>query len=149
MIRVVIDLNIIISALITRGETIRKLMKHWQKEDFEIISSPGLITELEDKLHTVKIAGTYDLSDKDIDAAIILIKTNSDHIVVPPQEHIKVTGDPEDDYILATAKVGGAHFIITGDNKLKKLGLHAGIKIVSPREFLDILSFSSENQDKK
>ena len=48
---------------------------------------------------------------------------------------IQVTGDPEDDYVLATAVVGEVDYLVTGDTKLQDLGLYHGVEILSPKKF--------------
>jgi predicted nucleic acid-binding protein len=47
--------------------------------------------------------------------------------------------DPKDDVIVATAVKAKAGFLVTGDRHLLSLGSHGGIRIVSPRQFLDLL----------
>jgi uncharacterized protein len=47
--------------------------------------------------------------------------------------------DPNDDMIVATAVKAKADFIVTGDRHLLALGSHDSIRIVTPREFLDLL----------
>lgn len=51
-----------------------------------------------------------------------------------------VTGDPEDDYVLATAHLAGADYLVTGDVKLQNLRSHQQVAIVSPRAFFDLIT---------
>jgi uncharacterized protein len=51
-----------------------------------------------------------------------------------------VSDDPDDDKYLAAAVEGRAAFVVTGDPDLLAGKEHAGVRIVSPREFLDVLS---------
>lgn len=49
-------------------------------------------------------------------------------------------GDPKDDMVVATAVAARAEFLVTGDRRdLRSLGSYQGIRIVTPREFLDLL----------
>lgn len=64
-------------------------------------------------------------------------------ILVPPHECRVVTGDPEDDYVLATTRLGNARYLITGDQKLLGLKEYASAQIVGPREFVTILESHS------
>lgn len=51
-----------------------------------------------------------------------------------------VTRDPKDDYLLSYAPVGGADYIVTGDEDL--LALHGQIQeleILTPRQFSEML----------
>jgi putative PIN family toxin of toxin-antitoxin system len=47
--------------------------------------------------------------------------------------------DPKDDMILECAHVAGANCIISGDRDLLILGDYAGICILTPRAFLDLM----------
>lgn len=44
--------------------------------------------------------------------------------------------DPKDDMFLDCAVAGGAKYLISGDKDLLTLGSVAGVKIVTPAEFL-------------
>jgi predicted nucleic acid-binding protein len=48
-------------------------------------------------------------------------------------------GDPDDDWVLATAVAGEADVIVTGDKDLLVLKRYQGIPIVTPRGFLELL----------
>ena len=62
--------------------------------------------------------------------------------VVPAlEEEIPAIGrDRKDDYLLAYAAVGQADFLVSGDNDLLSLVEIAGIRIVSPAEFVGTLA---------
>ena len=51
----------------------------------------------------------------------------------------RVCRDKDDDVVLATALVGKADIIVTGDDDLLVLKKFRGIRILSPRKFLDFL----------
>ena len=51
----------------------------------------------------------------------------------------RVCRDPDDDLVLATAIAGRADLIVTGDNDLLVLKRFGGIRILSPRQVLEIL----------
>jgi predicted nucleic acid-binding protein len=48
-----------------------------------------------------------------------------------------ISDDPKDDAILACAVEGRANYIVSGDEHLLKLREHRGIKILTPREFVE------------
>jgi predicted nucleic acid-binding protein len=50
-----------------------------------------------------------------------------------------VATHPEDDLILAAAVSAQADYLVTGDARLQALGSYQGVKIVTPREFVQIL----------
>jgi predicted nucleic acid-binding protein len=47
---------------------------------------------------------------------------------------------PEDDVIVATAVLGNAELLVTGDRQLLKLGRVEGVRIVDSRMFLEMLN---------
>ena len=51
-----------------------------------------------------------------------------------------VPDDPKDDMVVATAVAAKADYLVTGDEKLLRLGSFHGVRIVTPRAFLDVLA---------
>ena len=51
--------------------------------------------------------------------------------------------DPDDDVVPATALSGRAEYLVTGDDDLLALKNYHGVKILSPREFWEVLVSSS------
>lgn len=51
----------------------------------------------------------------------------------------KVSKDPDDNVVLATAESGTASYIVTGDHQLQDIKQYKKIKIVSPRTFSEII----------
>ena len=60
-------------------------------------------------------------------------------IVAPAQFSGRVCRDKSDDVVLATAVTGKADLIVTGDDDLLVLKEFRGIRILSPRGFLELL----------
>ena len=58
-------------------------------------------------------------------------------LVVPVNLSSPICRDADDDNVLATAKSGNCECIITGDKDLLVLVEFEGIKIYTPREFLN------------
>ena len=53
-----------------------------------------------------------------------------------------VVRDPNDDMVIACALAGGADYVVTRDKDLLSLGAYGGIRMVTPRQFLDLLAGS-------
>jgi predicted nucleic acid-binding protein len=52
-----------------------------------------------------------------------------------------VPHDPKDDMVVATAVAAGADYLVTGDRRhLLSLREYEGIRIVTPRQFLDFIA---------
>jgi predicted nucleic acid-binding protein len=58
-------------------------------------------------------------------------------MVKPARLPKRVCRDPDDDEVLATALAARADIILTGDNDLLVLKTHEGIRILSPRQFVE------------
>jgi len=60
-------------------------------------------------------------------------------VVKPASLDKRICRDPDDDLVLATALASRADFIVTGDDDLFVLKIFRGIRILSPRQVLEIL----------
>lgn len=57
---------------------------------------------------------------------------------------VSVTGDPEDDVVLATARFGHVDYLVTGDRALLGLRSYEGVRMVTPRDFLIAIDSTEE-----
>jgi uncharacterized protein len=140
MTSVTLDVNVLVSAAITPRGTPYEILQAWQTGRFEVVISQHILTELLLKLRSDRIGRRYGLTPARIRAFTAPLRNDSRLIVVPAHEVRPVTGDPEDDAVLATAKLGQADYLVTGDKGLLDLGTHEQTHIVSPREFLAALT---------
>lgn len=140
MIRAVIDVNVLLSAIIGPLGFSRQIVLAWQAGRFVAISSAGIISELAEKLALPRIQRRYSIeSPQDILWLQVLLANQAELIIVPPEERLPVTGDPEDDYVLATARLAQAEYLVTGDHRLLDLRQYQGVRMVTPREFVQLL----------
>jgi predicted nucleic acid-binding protein len=56
-------------------------------------------------------------------------------VVEPVALGAQVCRDPDDDVVLGTAIAGRCDVIVTGDKEIQMVGMVAGLKIMSPRQF--------------
>lgn len=136
--RVIIDANVVISFLLSKGDTVSFIFDSWEDEIFQVLTSSSILTELDD------VIGRATKSIKDridpLGAAAMIRRLHKDTIRVPTVSNVHVSKDHKDDRYLACAKDGHADFFVTGDKKhllpLKKFGT---TRIVSPKEFVEVL----------
>jgi len=58
---------------------------------------------------------------------------------VTPRRMVSVIGeDPDDDIVLSTALEGKASHLVTGDRHLLELARFRGVRIVTPKEMLEL-----------
>ena len=134
--RIVLDTNLVMSALLWRGTPYRLLDAIRQRSNTQLYSSATLLEELADVLTRPSATKRLALIEKT--AAMAL----ADYIevielVTPTTVPRVVPGDIDDDQVIAAAVAAQADLIVSGDRKhLLPLGSHAGIAIVEVTEAL-------------
>lgn len=127
-IKVVLDTNILISALGFRGKPRHILQLIFQKKIFGI-TSPVLLAEFQEVVNKK----FPQLAPK---LASIEKKLKKNLQVVQPKVSIKASRDEDDNRVLEAASEGNSDFIITGDKDLLDLRVYKNIKILTAEEFL-------------
>ena len=138
MLRVVLDANVYVSAIIRpEGPPGRVIERFLRDVAFEIVLSPAIVEETLRALTYAKVRkyvrGTVDpqLWFEDI---VLLAE-----LVAGDDEMSAASVDPDDDKYLAAALEGRATLVVTGDPDLLVLKEHQGVRIVNPRAFLGLL----------
>ena len=128
--RVVLDTNVLVSALLFKGRLAR-LVDLWRKGRIIPVISRETFAELSGVLHYRKFA----LTEEEIRAIIDDEILPYFDVVDIKEEVTGVSRDPDDDQFLTVAINAGAGCIVTGDKDLLDLGTYRGVKIVTPQEF--------------
>jgi uncharacterized protein len=137
-VRVVLDPNVIISALLSPAGAPARVLLAWQEGEFELIASQPLLAEVERALAYPKLAKRVEKEDA---VAFVSWLGRSATIVVDPAQAPSVRSvDPGDDYLIALA-VSERALLVSGDKHLLELGDR--IPIVSPAAFLEMLDDST------
>lgn len=132
MIRVVLDSNIIISAIAFRGNP-RKILQQALDGKFKLCLSLPILEEVGEVL----IRKKFSFPSEFIEVTLAELKKIS--LFVKPHNQINIiTRDPDDNRILECASEAKAQYIVTGDLDLLDLGEYEKISILSAREFLEI-----------
>jgi uncharacterized protein len=141
MIRAVLDTNVLASGALglTGGVTPPALLLHqWRADRLRLIISDYIEKELRKTL--VQPYSRRRIRSEDRELLLILLTKVAEHVVI----RRRVTGiatHPEDDPILTTALSARADYLVTGDQRLRdRVSSFQGIPLVSPAEFLDVLS---------
>ena len=123
--RIVLDANVLVSALISPKGSPARILRFWEEQRFEVVISKDIIEELGRVLRYPRLRKNYDLADEAIEA--FLRKAEEQAIVVEPSDEVAAIGaDPADDRYLECALAGGAEFIVSGDHHLLDLGEYQG-----------------------
>lgn len=135
--RAVFDTNILISGLLWHGVP-HALLEHVRQGDFDLISSPALLTELSNALGRAKFAAILARSNTSREQILVDIRPLVE-VINPPPLPQPVCRDPDDDAVLALAHAGQATVVVSGDADLLHIGRYAGIAIVSAADALSLV----------
>ena len=126
------DTNVFISSFF--GGNPRKIIDLWKSGDVILCLSKPIVDKYIEVLRRLDLQ-----NEKEIDELLGLF-AHGFHIIFTvktPELHI-VEEDPDDNMFIECAVALKARFIITGDKALKAIEEYMNIRIVSPKEFLNI-----------
>jgi uncharacterized protein len=137
LLRAVLDANVYISAIIQPGGTPGMLVERFLRDAvFEVVLSPAIVDEVLRALAYPKVRKILRGVDAQLWFEDIVVLAD---LVAGTQQLSGVCKDPDDDKYVAAALEGRAAYVVTGDRAFLGLREHAGVEIVSPRAFLDLL----------
>ncbi len=129
MLRVVLDTNVLISAIISNGKA-RELLKEAITNNYSLVTSNLILDELETVLRRPKFKTDKEETNRIIGA---LKRTAT---ITDVKTKIQAVKDPKDNMIIETAIDGKAQIIVTGDKHLLTLKNYGSIKIITIEEML-------------
>ena len=129
--RVVIDTNIFVSSFF--GGNPRKIIDLWRKGEITLCLSKDILDEYSEVLQRIGLR-----NENELEELLSLFARGFNLIFTTKTPEIRaVKDDPDDDKFIECAVALKAEVIITGDNALKSLGEYMGIKILTPKQFLE------------
>jgi len=134
--RAVLDANVYVSAIIQPAGTPGRLVERFLREaSFEIILSPAIVDEVLRALGYPRVRKLLRGADAQLWFEDIVVLSDA----VADTQLSGVCEDPDDDKYVAAALEGRASHVVTGDRRFLAVGEHAGVEIVTPRAFFDLL----------
>jgi uncharacterized protein len=131
MIRVVLDTNILISALLSpQGPPTQVLLMVILQPDTQLCISGDVYAEYEEVIRRPRLNRT----ESEIAATLRAVRENG--LWVIPTEKVHACSDPDDDIFLECAQAAAAQFLVTG-NVRDFPATWSGTKIVTARQFLE------------
>jgi hypothetical protein len=132
-VRLVIDTNILISALLVGSALPAHLIALWREGRFDLLTSADQLDEL---MRVTRYPRIRERLAPPL-AGRLINDLREIAVVQKDLPVVTVSPDPDDNYLLATAAAGAADFLVTGDKRgLLALKLYEGTKIVTVRDFL-------------
>jgi putative PIN family toxin of toxin-antitoxin system len=135
-VRLVVDTNVLISALLAGTSLPAHLIALWRDGHFDMLTSAEQVDEL------IRVTRYPKIRER-LSPAIAgrLINEFRDlGITVEALPVVTACADPHDNYLLAMAMAGAADYIVTGDKRdLLSLKRHERSRMLTVREFLRMI----------
>ena len=140
--RLVLDTNVVVSALLWNGAP-ERLLRVSHSEGVLIFTSMPLLEELTETLSKSKFERKIAASLHSIDQLTELYSKLA--VVVRPVPVPRLAPDPDDDVVIGTAVAAKADFVVTGDRTLLSVTEYEGVCIVSVSEALEAVAQSASH----
>ena len=135
--RVVLDTNILISALISHSGMPYQCLKLWDRGHYRLVTSSWQIEELRDVTRRDVLKPYI----KRVEVGKFVNEMRKKAIVQQTLPTIDVSPDPDDNNIIATAIVGEANYIVSGDKEdVLALDKIESIRILTARKFVGLFN---------
>lgn len=134
--RIVLDTNVLVSALISPSGAPHELLERWEAGQFTLVTS----AEQSDELRRVLAYPKLQLRIDSERAARLV--SNLQHVAAMAENlpQVSASRDASDNVIIASAMAGQASYLVTGDKSdLLQLVAIGDVSMVSPRRMIEIL----------
>ena len=129
--RIVIDTNVVVSGVFFGGPPL-DVLQTWRDGVSHLVLSPEILDEYR------RVGDELSAKHEGISLAPFLgLILSQAEIIEASSFSEQVCRDMDDDKFIECAVAGRCRFIISGDRDLLDVGEHEGVKIVTPREFLE------------
>ncbi len=133
------DTNILVSAFISKaGQPALVIDVALTLEGIQLILSKEILDEFAEVLCRAIVRARFGYSNREIRQFLSALKKACEIVKVRSKFKV-VKEDPDDDKILNTAVDGRADYIVSGDSHLLALKRFRGIRIVSPKQMVEII----------
>lgn len=130
--RMVLDTNVFISSFF--GGNPRTVIDLWKDGRLTLCLSQEIFDEYIEVLRRLGLDNTPELEE------LLKLFAAGFHIVFTTRTpEIHVVSDPDDDKFIACALALKAGYVVSGDKALVSVQQYQGIRIVTPKEFLEIM----------
>jgi putative PIN family toxin of toxin-antitoxin system len=135
-VRVVLDTNILLAALISPTGPPARIYEAWQSRRFWLLTSDEQLEELSRVTRYPTIRALITVSEagrmvNQIRALATVVKTGRRHAV---------SADPADDFLFAIAEAGEADYIVTGDKGgVLGVGRYGRTRTITARRFVALI----------
>lgn len=131
--RVVVDTNVLISALLSSRSPPAQIVTLWREGRFELLTSAEQLDEL------VRVTRYPKIRERLVPALAgrLVNELRDVAVMVADLPHVTACADPYDNYLLAMIVAGKGDHLVTGDKRdLLSMVRHEGARIIAVQDFL-------------
>ncbi len=140
MLRVVVDANVIISALIRPDSVPGRVVRAGVEGGFyQMLTSPPLMEELRGSLNYPRLQRYVKMDPGEREEFLLLLEQLAEPVSLVGCPVPGICRDPRDEPYLQTALAGRADYIVSGDKDLLDLQAVESVRIVGPADFARLL----------
>lgn len=140
--RVVLDANIYVSALISSKGNPARIIRRWLDGEFDVLLSRPILEEIVRVTGYARIQRKYKQVRENRLEFVDLITEQS--LWVQPAEDVSaIVADESDNRYLECTLAGGARYVVTGDQHLLEIADYQGVQIITPATFITLLMTGS------
>lgn len=134
-----LDTNVLVSGLISQQGAPREIVDAWVSDEFTLVTSPYLLSELRRVLTYPRIASRLQLTEAEQHLLLreLFVKSS---VTSGELDLSGVTRDPKDDAIIACAVEGDADYVVSGDEDILVLERYRDVKMINPADFAALLT---------
>lgn len=130
--RVVLDTNVFIYSFLGSGNP-RKIIDLWKTGKITICLTKQIVDEYVEVLQRLGLGDELEITE-----TLQLFARGYSSIFTAKTPRLKIVeNDPDDDKFFECAVALQAKYIISGDKDVRKVEEYIGIKVLSPKQFID------------
>lgn len=139
--RVVLDTNLLISALISEQGAPARLIDAWDEQRFILVSSEEQLDEFKSVTRRERLAPLIERSD----AGRFINQIRAEALILDKLPRVERSADLADNFLLAMAEAGEADYLVSGDRRgVLALAQHGRTQIVTAQAMIKTLGLESK-----
>lgn len=139
--RVVLDTNLLISALISEQGAPARLIDAWDERRFVLVSSGEQLDEFKMVTRRKRLAPFIERSD----AGRFINQIRAEALILGDLPQVDRSTDPADNFLLAMAEAGEVDYLVSDDRRgVLALAQHGRTQIVTARTMIKTLGLESK-----
>jgi len=135
MLKIVVDTNVLVSALIQRGYPYLIVDAVFADSAIEVCLSDALFAEYVDVLNRERFAKFANFI---ANAQLLLTDLEARAVKYHPINQLHIINDKSDNKLLELAEISKAHYLITGNTNDFTMHYFQGTEIVTPKAFWEL-----------